>query len=159
MARSWTVRARVLWSSLGLSVALSAPLAAKPKPPRAAPAGPVITYVGLRVAADGGATIYADLSGKPDVEALKPTGSELRYRLNDARVVFQNNTNPLLAQYFGSAVESARMVPEKGAVVLVIKLRTRGVQPSHRVVAHPGGTSTFLVEVPGPTAKPTSDRP
>lgn len=107
----------------------------------------VVTYVGMRTSERGGTVIYADLSGPATLEVSGAGSNELRYRLVGSSVTLRNNTNPLLAQYFDSLVESARLVPEKDAVVLVVKLR-RAVTPKHRIEQHAGGASTLLVDVP-----------
>ena len=74
----------------------------------------------LRASEGGGAVIYADMSGGAALEVAGLGTAEVRYKLLGTAVTLRNNTNPLLAQYFDSLVESARLVPEKESVVLVV---------------------------------------
>ena len=133
---------------LGLWPVPSSAAGSKTPKRRAADAGAVVTFVGFRQDQSGTATIYADLTRTVSVAQEKTNGSELRYRIQNAKVVLRNNTNPLLAQHFGSVVESARLIPEKDAVVLSIKLR-RKVEPRQRIVDHAGGACTVVIEIPG----------
>lgn len=139
----------MLAGAIGLGL-LPAPgeAAADKAPKRGREAAAVVTFVGFRQDQDGRATVYADVTKTVSVTREKSAARELRYRLEDARVVLRNNTNPLLAQHFGSIVESARLIPERDAVVLSIRLR-RAAEARQRVVAQAGGACTVVIEIPG----------
>lgn len=114
---------------------------------RAAESSPIVTYLGFRPEAGGAAVVYADLTAKPAVEVSGLGTTTIRYRLADARVTLRNNTNPLLAEHFETAVLRARLLPDEAGVVLVLELRST-VKPEHRLVENQGGAITLRIEVP-----------
>ena len=70
----------------------------------------------------------------------------VEYTLASCRVPLRNNTRPLLTGEFASSVASARLVPGKDSVKLVIQLGA-DVEPVHRVL--PRGKGIVLeVSVP-----------
>jgi hypothetical protein len=78
-------------------------------------------------------------------------GQVIEYKLVGARVPLKNNKNPLLLGDFNSSATTARLVPDKKAVRLVITLRGK-VSPSHRVVAR-GKGAALEVELPPPPGR------
>lgn len=136
-----------------LIACLGSLLLATPAAPAAAPAqrsaepSRIVTYLGFRPEAGGAALVFADVTGKPAVEVSGLGTTTIRYRLVDTRVTLQNNTNPLLAEHFGTAVRSARLLPDKAAVVLTLELRSP-VKPTHELVDNEAGGVTLRIQVP-----------
>jgi hypothetical protein len=70
--------------------------------------------------------------------------------LSGATVGHANNSRPLVTHFFATPLSRAQLRPEKGGAELVLELR-EAVEPTHRVVAGPGGTMILQIELPRPT--------
>jgi hypothetical protein len=83
-------------------------------------------------------------------------GNTLIYTMSGTRVQIRNNRNPLLAQYFGNVVKSARLVPKGKDTQLIIELSSKAT-PSSRVVRETQG-ATLRVELTGQEAPPNPEQ-
>jgi len=102
-------------------------------------------FAGYRQGEAGHSTVFVELSDSVKVVFEKTKGGA-SFFMTGTGVALQNNQNPLLAMDFASNVRSARLVPEKGAVRLLIEFRT-DVTPSHRIVRR-GRVATLEVDIP-----------
>ena len=92
----------------------------------------IVHFAGFRRYDDGSSSVIVKLSNP--VTVVKSTdGLTLTYTLQNSRVTYRNNRNPLLANYFDSIVESIRLKPAGKDVQLVIVLR-RTAKPNHQVL-------------------------
>ncbi|HEY4159873.1 MAG TPA: AMIN domain-containing protein [Polyangiaceae bacterium] len=108
------------------------------------------TFSGFRSLPNGGAVVFVELSSPVSVSLERKTNT-LTYTLANTTVPVRNNRNPLLTQDFASVVESARLVSDKKATRLVIRLNT-AVEPQQRMVAR-GSHATLEIEFPPPAAR------
>ncbi|HEY4157760.1 MAG TPA: hypothetical protein VGM29_06665 [Polyangiaceae bacterium] len=112
---------------------------------------PEITFTGFRSLPDGRSQVFVELTSLVPVSVHKDHRT-VEYTLANCRVPLRNNTRPLLTSEFVSSVASARLVPGKDAVKLVIQLDA-DVAPEHRVL--PRGKGVVLeVTVPALPNKP-----
>lgn len=102
-------------------------------------------FAGFRQGDAGHATVFVELSDSVKVVFQKTAGGAT-YLLTGTKVATRNNENPLLAMDFASNVRSARLVPEKNAVRLLIEFRT-DVAPTHRIVRR-GRVAALEIDVP-----------
>lgn len=134
------------------------PAGPRPKPAivRDAPkVPPTATWVGFRELGPNSALIYVNLTETVPVSS-EIQGNTLIYTMSGTGVQIRNNRNPLLAQYFGNVVKSARLVPKGKDTQLVIELRTKAT-PSSRVVRETQG-ATLRVELTGQESPPNPER-
>lgn len=126
--------------------------AARPLRPRKRAAAKVgerseASFVGLRQLSAEKMLVFVELSQEAKIET-KRQGKLVEVRISGAQVSLRNNRNPLLAQHFGTAVESAQLLPVgKDAVKLVVRLNAEA-QVETRLERHAEG-ATLKVEVTG----------
>jgi hypothetical protein len=109
---------------------------------------PEVTFTGFRALPDGRSVVFVELTSLVPVTVHKDHRT-VEYTLASCRVPLRNNTRPLLTGEFASSVSSARLVPAKDSVKLVIRLGA-DVEPQHRVL--PRGKGVVL-EVTVPAAR------
>lgn len=110
-----------------------------------------VTFTGFHVFEDGSSRIWVRLTQAVNVDEKRSKG-KVTYVLRGARVPGRNNKNPLITTYFDSAVMNARLIPTKHDAELVVTLKQE-VDPKHRVVTRPDGTSSVQIDFPPPPVK------
>jgi OOP family OmpA-OmpF porin len=114
--------------------------------------GPVeATFAGFRPNENGSSTVFVQLTDAVKVEVVEKNG-EFAYVMKGATVSLKNNRNPLVASEFDANVARAQLLPEKGAVRLVVRLKA-AVKPTYRMVRAGKGAS-LEVSIPPPPAAP-----
>lgn len=108
---------------------------------------PEVTFTGFRALPDGRALVFVELTSVVPVSVHRDHRT-VEYTLASCRVPLRNNTRPLLTGEFASSVASARLVPGKDSVKLVIQLAA-DVEPQHRVMPRGKG---IVLEVSVPAA-------
>jgi len=114
------------------------------------PARPSVTFTGFHQFADGSSRIWVRLTKAVSVEE-RPGKEKVVFVLKGAKVPGRNNKNALITSYFTSSVMSARLVPSKHDAELVVTLK-QPVNPKHRVVMRPDGTTSVQIDFPAPSA-------
>jgi OOP family OmpA-OmpF porin len=114
------------------------------------------TFAGFRPNEDGSSTVFVQLTDAVKVEVVEKNG-EYSYVLKGVTVSLKNNRNPLLASEFDANVARAQLLQDKGAVRLVVRLKS-AVKPTHRVVRAGKGAS-LEVSIPPPPAPPLVPQP
>lgn len=109
-----------------------------------------VTFSGYQTLPGGRGIVFVELTDPVAVEVSR-NGQVIEYKLVGASVPLKNNKNPLLLRDFNSSAVSARLVPDKKAVRLVITLRGK-VSPSHRMVGR-GKGAALEVELPPPPSR------
>jgi hypothetical protein len=119
----------------------------------------VAEWPGFRNTVDGGSEVMVEFS-KPIVAPTEhKAAGTITYVFVGAHVIKSNNQNPLLTMHFNTPVLSARLVPKKGELHLVIDLRPGVDAPPGsgiRVGAEAGGQQ-FFVKFPAGSYLPKDD--
>jgi OmpA-OmpF porin, OOP family len=125
----------------------------------------VVTMAGFNMHDNGTSRLYVDVTRPVSIDVTQK-GTRLEYTLENTRITLKNNKNPLLAQYFGSVVVSARLTQDKRDAKLVIVMRAP-LKPVHRLVEQPGGSASLVIDFPAtpdvapapPPASPGTPQP
>ncbi len=99
--------------------------AAKPSKAAAkkAPGANVAQWPGFRLTDDGGSEVMVEFSSNPATPTEHRAAGSVTYVFKGAHVIKSNNQNPLLTVHFNTPVISARLVPKKGELHLVVDMR------------------------------------
>jgi hypothetical protein len=101
---------------------------------------------GFETLVDGSTRLFVDLS-KPVAYDTKAAPTTIIYVLKGARVERRNNQNPLVTVHFNTPVSSARLVPHRRDVWLVVDLRARA-QPTATMDSTKDGAATLRIAFP-----------
>lgn len=112
--------------------------------PRSGKGTTTATWVGFRKLGPNSALLYVNLTQSIPVKT-HVRGNVMTYTLSGTHIGIRNNSNPLLAEHFGSAVKSARLVSDGPDLQLVIELNGK-VSSESRMVPD-GQGATFEVEL------------
>ncbi len=93
--------------------------------------GNVAQWPGFRLTEDGGSEVMVEFSSNPASPTEHRAAGSVTYVFKGAHVIKSNNQNPLITVHFNTPVISARLVPKKGELHLVVDMR-------------PGATATPL---------------
>jgi hypothetical protein len=110
----------------------------------------VAQWPGFRVTEDGGSEVMVDFSKDPSAPTEHKAAGSITYLFKGVHVAKHNNQNPLITVHFNTPVASARLVPSKGGLTLVIDLRP-GVTVAPATMVRDGGESggkLFVVKFP-----------
>ncbi|MGZ3454038.1 MAG: hypothetical protein ACXWUG_24650 [Polyangiales bacterium] len=116
----------------------------------------VAQWPGFRMLDDGSSEVLVDFSRDPVAPTEHKAAGSMTYVFKGAHVIKHNNKNPLITVHFNTPVMSVRLVPNKGALNLVIDMRPgANVVPTTSVRAGEGGESKiFAVKFPAGTYLP-----
>jgi len=111
----------------------------KQQRPRTAPVinGPVATYPGFKMLADGTSRVFVEVSRKVDITEHKAQGRVV-YRLKGVSVPIRTNRLALLTGFFASPIGRIQLVAEGDDMDLVIDLRAPST-PQHKIIESEGG--------------------
>jgi len=119
----------------------------------------VAEWPGFRNTPDGGSEVMVEFSKAMVSPSEHKAAGTITYVFKGAHVIKSNNQNPLLTVHFNTPVLSARLVPKKGELHLVIDLRP-GVDAipgaGMRAGAEAGGQQ-FFVKFPAGSYLPKND--
>jgi len=110
----------------------------------------VAQWPGFRLTEDGGSEVMVEFSQNPASPTEHRAAGSITYVFKGAHVIKSNNQNPLLTVHFNTPIVSARLVPKKGELHLVIDMRPGvNVQPSSGLRASSDGDGQqFFVKLP-----------
>jgi len=83
----------------------------------------VAQWPGFRLTEDGGSEVMVEFSSNPASPSEHRAAGSVTYVFKGAHVIKSNNQNPLLTVHFNTPVVSARLVPKKGELHLVVDMR------------------------------------
>jgi hypothetical protein len=115
--------------SMGSGAVSVAKTKAKKEPASAAkigakkPSGNVAQWPGFRLTDDGGSEVMVEFSSNPTAPTEHRAAGSVTYVFKGAHVIKSNNQNPLITVHFNTPVSSARLVPKKDELHLVVDLR------------------------------------
>lgn len=110
----------------------------------------VAQWPGFRMTEDGGSEVMVEFSKAVAPPTRFEAAGTVTYVFKGAIVLKHNNQNPLLTGHFNTPVVSARLVPKKGELHLVIDLRAAaaaGAASGMRAGSDPG-TMQFYAKFP-----------
>lgn len=152
-------RRTALMGALALALPGVSPAFARPKKGKAEEPPddrPAVTFAGFRMFPDGRSQIWVHITGKPEVTPKHDDGSET-YTLHGVKLLVRNNQNPLLTEYFHSAVVSARLRRAGKDVQLRIKTRKGTGKSTHKF--HPLKDGAVSLQIVFPKAPPAAPSP
>lgn len=106
----------------------------------------VAQWPGFRMTEDGGSEVMVEFSKTVAPPTRFEAAGTVTYVFKGAIVLKHNNQNPLLTGHFNTPVVSARLVPKKGELHLVIDLRAAaagGATSGVRAGSDPGAMQFF----------------
>jgi hypothetical protein len=83
----------------------------------------VAQWPGFRLTEDGGSEVMVEFSSNPASPTEHKAAGSVTYVFKGAHVIKHNNQNPLLTVHFNTPVMSAKLVPKKGELHLVVDMR------------------------------------
>ena len=125
--------------------------------------GIVAEWPGFRMTEDGGSEVLVEFSKGVGAPTRFDAAGSVTFVFKGAIVLKHNNQNPLITLHFNTPVASARLIPKKGEVHLVIDLRA-GVTAAPANGMRPGsdpGSLQFFAKFPSGTyvSKDADDEP
>jgi hypothetical protein len=110
----------------------------------------VAQWPGFRLTEDGGSEVMVEFSSNQPAPTEHRAAGSVTYVFKGAHVIKSNNQNPLLTVHFNTPVLSARLVPKKGELHLLVDLRPgANVTPSSGLRASSDGDGQqFFVKFP-----------
>ncbi len=100
--------------------------------------GIVAEWPGFRMTEDGGSEVLVEFSKSVGAPTRFDAAGSVTFVFKGAIVLKHNNQNPLITLHFNTPVASARLIPKKGEVHLVIDLRA-GASAAPANGLRPGG--------------------
>jgi len=110
----------------------------------------VAQWPGFRLTEDGGSEVMVEFSSNPAGPTEHRAAGSVTYVFKGAHVIKSNNQNPLLTMHFNTPVLSARLVPKKGELHLVVDMRPGANAPpsSGLRASSDGDGQQFFVKFP-----------
>ncbi len=110
----------------------------------------IAQWPGFRLTDDGGSEVMVEFSSNPAAPTEHRAAGSITYVFKGAHVIKSNNQNPLLTMHFNTPVISARLVPKKGELHLVVDMRAgANAAPSSGLRASSDGDGQqFFVKFP-----------
>jgi hypothetical protein len=144
---------------------------AEPDEPEPEDHRPGVTFAGFRMLSGGKCQIWVHVTGEPSITSKHSDGAEV-YTLHDAKLLVRNNQNPLITEFFQTAVLSANLKRSGRDVELRVKLRKGTGKSQHRIRKLKAGAVSVQIEFPkappqqpsptpqpGPEPKPAPSQP
>ncbi len=116
--------------------------------------GNIAQWPGFRLTDDGGSEVMVEFSQTPTAPTEHVAAGSVTYVFKGAHVSKHNNQNPLLTVHFNTPVASARLVPKKGELHLVVDLRANATASSGLRASSDGDGQQFFVKFPSGTWLP-----
>lgn len=110
--------------------------------------GPIAQWPGFRLTDDGGSEVMVEFSQSPSAPTEHVAAGSVTYVFKGAHVSKHNNQNPLITVHFNTPVASARLVPKKGELHLVVDLRANATASAGLRASSDGDGQQFFVKFP-----------
>jgi hypothetical protein len=108
----------------------------------------IAQWPGFRLTDDGGSEVMVEFSQNPSSPTEHKAAGSVTYVFKGAHVIKHNNQNPLITVHFNTPVSSAKLVPKKGELHLVVDMRAAAAPTFGLRASSDGDGQQFFVKFP-----------